>query len=239
VNIDDETERLGAALSQLAAALLQDGELTDDLERLARLAAQLIEHSSGVSIAMLVEGEPQTEAVTDQVALELDLVQYETGDGPCLLALGGSVVRVGYVPTDERFPHFAVGAADRRVLSVLSIPILDHGEVLGTMNLYARERDAFDDHDNDVGRIIAAEVAAAILTSSVRAAAAATRDELQQHHDESVVVSRAMGALMALQQCTAEQALLLITSAAETNGERLITTAERILASMGSPAGPT
>ena len=60
--------------------------------------------------------------MTDRVALQMDLVQYDNNEGPCITALTGETIRIGFAPTDQRFPHFAVGAADRRVLSVLSTP---------------------------------------------------------------------------------------------------------------------
>src|SRR5918994_529330 len=142
-------ERVEAHLSQLltslAVALLNDTSLKADLERLCRVTCRLVEHCSGASVSMLVEGEPTTVAVTDRVSLELDLAQYDGGDGPCIAALGGEMIRIGYLAKAERFPHFARGAADRRVQSVLSTPALDHGDVVGSLNVYSRNADAFDE----------------------------------------------------------------------------------------------
>jgi len=52
---------------------------------------------------------PSSVAITDHVALELDLAQYTNDDGPSITALAGSTIRVGCLPDDERFPHFAIG----------------------------------------------------------------------------------------------------------------------------------
>jgi len=102
------------------------------------------------------------------------MVQYDNGEGPCLAALGGDWVRVGYIPADERFPHFATGAADRRVLSVLSTPAIDHGLVVGSLNLYSRALEAFDERAQDTARVIAAEVAHALIKSAVLGTARST-----------------------------------------------------------------
>jgi len=198
------------------------------------VACRLIPECSGASISMLVEGEPSTVATTDRVALELDVAQYEGDDGPCVRALGGEMIRIGYIPVDERFPHFARGAADRRVLSVLSTPAIDHGDVVGSLNLYSRRQQGFDDGAEAVAQVIAAEVAHALVRSAVLSTARSTRERLQEQYDEHVLLSRAQGVLMALHDCSVAQADDLIRNAADRNGERLITTAERILSTVRS-----
>jgi GAF domain-containing protein len=221
--------QLSAVLGSLAAALLTADDLREDLNRITRLACELLPGCSGASVSLLVDGVPTTAAVTDHVALEVDMVQYDNGEGPCLASLGGDVVRVGFVPEDERFPHFAVGAADRRVMSVLSTPIVDDGAVRGSLNLYSREPEAFDAEAEDLALVMAAEAATAIVKSDVLTVASEVRDKLQEQHDESVLVARAQGVLMAVNECSAAHAAALIGNAADQNGERIIRTAERIL----------
>jgi len=231
VDVPDNA-RLANVLTELAIALLIDRSLTADLERLSRVACRLVPDCSGASVSMLVDGEPSTVAVTDRVALQLDLAQYENDEGPCVAALTGETIRIGYVPTDERFPHFAVGAADQRVLSVLSTPAIDHGTVVGSLNIYSRQENAFDQSDQDTAAVIAAEIANALMKSSVLATARNIRDQLQEQHDESTLVARAEGVLIAIQDCSAAQASDLIRNAANDNNEPLIDTAERILANI-------
>ena len=91
---------------------------------------------------MLIEGEPTTVAATDRLTLQRDLIQYDGGDGPCVKALGGEMIRIGFLEADQRFPHFAAGAADRRVNSVLSTPAIDHGQVVGSLDVYSHHVDA-------------------------------------------------------------------------------------------------
>jgi GAF domain-containing protein len=226
---EPDNVRLTKVLAELAIAVLTDKSLKADLERLVRVAVRLIPDCSGASVSMLVDGEPSTVAVTDRVALHLDLVQYDNNDGPCVAALGGETIRIGYAPTDERFPHFAVGAADRRVLSVLSTPAIDHGSVVGSLNLYSHRQEAFDRRGHDTAAIIAAEIANALMKSSVLGTAQGIRERLQQEHDESAMVSLAQGVLIAIHDCSSAQAAALIRNAATENSEALMSTAERIL----------
>jgi len=227
--------QLQAALAELALAVFTGHSLKQDLQRLIRVACRLLPGEVSGSIALLADGRPSTTAVSDHVALELDMVQYETGEGPCLTALGGATVRIGILADDEQFPHFAVGAADRRIRSVLSVPIRDNGDVLGTLNLYSRQPDGFDDHARHVAEIIAAEAATAIATSAVYDEARRVRDELQSTHDEQTQISQAEGALMAIQSCTAEQAANLLAGAAAATGDTLVEVAQRILTEVTRP----
>jgi hypothetical protein len=221
VEIPEEV-RLADALTKLALSLLNERSLKSDLERLARVGCELIPECSGASVSMVVEGETSTVAVTDRVSLQLDLIQYDNNEGPCVAALGGEAVRIGFIPADQRFPHFAIGAADRRVLSVLSTPAIDHGKV----------EDAFDDGARHTALIIAAEVANALVKSAVLSEASSLRDQLQEQHDSAALVSMAQGVLMATHDCSKAQAHDLITSAAEANNERIVTVAERILSTI-------
>jgi GAF domain-containing protein len=226
-----DNPRLADVLKDLAMAILTDTSLKADLERLARLACRLIDACSGASISMLIDGEPSTVATTDRVTLELDMVQYDNDEGPCVAALrGGDAIRIGFLPNDERFPHFAVGAADRRVLSVLSTPAIDHGTIVGSLNVYSRQAEAFERQAHDIALVIAAEVANAVVKSFALGTAHNARDMIQEQHDETVLFSQAQGVLMAVHDCSSAQARDLIERAAGSNGERLITTAERILA---------
>ena len=221
--------QLQAALAELALAVFTSRTLSENLERLVGVACRLIPACASGSIAILVDGRPTTTAVTDHLAFELDLVQYDSGEGPCLTALGGHTVRVAVLDQSERFPHFAIGAADRRVRSVLSTPIRYDDDILGTLNLYSRQPDEFDEQAQRVADVTAAEAGTAIVTSGIYEQARRRRDELQAVHDEEAQVSQAQGALMAMQRCSAEQAIGLLNHAADATGDDLVVVTRRIL----------
>ena len=63
------------------------------------------------SIGLSINGRPATAATTARVALELDLVQYDLSDGPCLTTFRTTEgLRLDIVEMEERSPHFAVAA---------------------------------------------------------------------------------------------------------------------------------
>jgi GAF domain-containing protein len=224
---DDE---LTSVLMRLALRLLTEDTLTVDLQRLVQLSERLIGTCSGASIVLLVDGRPTTSAVSDYLAFEMDMLQYRYDDGPCLSSLRGVAVRVDNVATDRRFPRFGMCAADRRVRSVLSVPIDGDRGTIGVLNLYSRFAEGFDSRCEETAAMIAAEAAAAVTKSEYLAFATSVRDEIQEAHDQQLVVSSAAGVIMALEECSAEQAVALIRNAAAANDETLDVAAERILA---------
>ena len=234
--VDDPIQqRLHGIISELAGVLLTATSLRDDLEQLIGFSCQALPRCSAASVALLVDGEPTTVAVSDHLALELDGVQYDKDEGPCLAALDGQRVRVDLVDADERFPHFAVGATDRRVHSVLSMPILHDHDVVGTLNFYSRDTDAFDETADHIARLASSQAANAIARSDVLTATRQRRDQLRAHYEEAAVAARAQGVLMATQSCSAEQARNLLHHAAATTGDSLLTIAQRILDSARNP----
>ena len=222
-------DRLGEIMTDLAGIVVTASSLRDDLEQVIAFSCNVLPGCDAASVALLIDGTPTTVAVSEHIALELDIVQYDNDEGPCLSALSGERIRVDIVAADERFPHFAIGAADQRVNSILSMPIIHDGDIVGTLNFYAHEPGAFDDTADHIARLASGQAAAAIVRSDVLIAAQRRRDQLQAHYDEAALVARAQGVLIATHHCSNEQARNLINHAATTEGDTLLTIAHRIL----------
>lgn len=232
--MDEPDAQLATKLTMLAIAVLNERSLAADLQRLCVLATRHLAKSSGASVALLVDGKPSTVAVTDHIALELDLVQYNKDEGPCMTALAGRSIRVAFLPEDDRFPHFAIGAADQRIMSVLSTPIVYNDQTVGTLNVYSRHTNAFDDRDHDTAQLVAAEAANAIAKSQLLTSATTVKEQLQADYDEEVLIASARSVIMALQDCSADQATRLLQNASSSNDEPLVVIASRILESTHS-----
>src|SRR3954462_11690270 len=77
-------EDLVGVLQELAEVLQTQRTLGGALGGIAEAATVSVPGCDAASIAISVEGRPATAAITARIALELDLVQYETEEGPCL-----------------------------------------------------------------------------------------------------------------------------------------------------------
>jgi GAF domain-containing protein len=176
-----------------------------------------------------LEGRPSTAAITARVALELDLVQYDADDGPCLTCFRTlRTVRLDLVEQGDVFPHVAVAAQRLGIQSVLSVPSIWRGQCVGTMNLYS-QTGPFDETAETIAAVLAAQVAMALSRSPELSAARLVVDAAQQEADDSSDINMAMGLLMVNEECTAEQARGLLRSAATGDESTIANIARRIV----------
>jgi hypothetical protein len=77
-------EDVVGALQRLAEVLQTQRTLEAALAGIAEAAVLTVPGCDAASVALSVEGRPATVAATARVALELDLVRYDSDDGPCL-----------------------------------------------------------------------------------------------------------------------------------------------------------
>jgi GAF domain-containing protein len=217
------------SLQTLAGVLQTQRTLGAALANIAEAATTSIPGCDAASIAISVAGRPATAATTARVALELDLVQYDLDDGPCLTSFRTmGTLRIDLIDQDDEFPHFAVAARERGIRAVLSVPATWGGEVVGTMNLYSRTR-PFDETAVSVASVLTAQVAIAISRSPEFVAARAVVEEAQRNADDHADINLATGLLMVNEACTAEQADGLLRQAALHDEKTILDIAHRII----------
>lgn len=222
-------EDVANALEQLAAVVQAQRTLGAALAGIAEAAVLSVPGCDAASVALSIEGRPATAAATARVALELDLVQYDSDDGPCLTSFRTiEALRIDVVEAQDAFPHFARAAGERGILGVLSVPATWGAEVVATLNLYSR-RGPFDESAVSIANVLAAQVAIAVSRSPEFAAARATVEQAQREVDDRADVDVATGLLMATQGCTTEQAEGLLRQAADHEAKTILQIAHRIL----------
>ncbi len=74
-------------LSRVTKLLSTQRTLPAKLEAVVAVVKRITPDCDAAGISLLIEGEPTTAAVSDRLAVEVDLVQYQTGEGPCLAAM--------------------------------------------------------------------------------------------------------------------------------------------------------
>lgn len=216
-------------LQQLAEVLQTQRTLGAALAAIAEAATVSVPGCDAASIAISIAGRPATAAVTARVALELDMVHYDTQDGPCLTAFQSmSTIRVDLVEQGDTFPHFALAARRKGIRGVLSVPATWGDEVVATLNLYSR-RGPFDESAESIASVLGAQVAIAVSRSPEFAAARGVVEQAQRTADDEADVNLAAGLLMVNESCTAEQAEGLLRQAANRDERTILEIAQRII----------
>lgn len=223
------SDEVTSALEQLAAVLQSQRTLGSALAGIAEAAVVSVPGCDAASVGLSIEGRSATAAATARVALELDLVQYDTDDGPCLTAFRNiETLRLDVVEAGDTFPHFARASSRRGVVGVLSVPAVWGTEVVTTLNLYSRQR-PFDQTAVSIGSVLAAQVAIAVSRSPEYAAARSAAEQAQRDVDDRTDVDVATGMLMATQGCSADQAEGLLRQTANQEAATILQIAHRII----------
>jgi GAF domain-containing protein len=216
-------------LEDLASVLQSQRTLGGALGGIAEAATVSVPGCDAASIAISIGGRPATAAITARVALELDLVQYDLDEGPCLTSYRSmSSLRIDLVEQHEAFPHFAIAARKRGIRAILSIPATWGGEIVGTLNLYSRTG-PFDESAEAIAAVLGAQVAIAISRSPEFAAARTVVEQAQRDADDDADINLATGLLMVNEACTPEQAEGLLHQAAIHDEQTILQIAHRII----------
>lgn len=171
--------------------------MTNKLEAIAEMLERTVPDCDSVSIALVVEEAAITGAASSQLAVEADLVQYFHDQGPCLTAIQTqSEVRIDVLRSDERFEHFAPGAIEHDVHSVLSLPLCWAGSVIGSINLYSSQEHAFADATADQVAPFADYAAQVIAHSPLYAASLDLIEGLVATRNDTDDIERALDLLL-------------------------------------------
>lgn len=194
----ETSEPVRSRIETVNRVLRTQRTLPAKLEALAEMLVRTIEACDSVSIALVIEGRITTAASSSQLAVEADLVQYDNHEGPCLASVAQMhTIRIDLLAQDERFVHFAPGAIEIGVESVLSIPLIHQEAVVGSINLYSCTAEAFDDTTGDAVQPTAEYAAELISTSPLYVYSLDLVDQLIITVEERQAIALAIGYLMA------------------------------------------
>jgi hypothetical protein len=210
---------LATEFAAVARALESAPSVEATLQRVVEIARLIVPGCHHAGITVLRRGKPETPAATDEVSGEVDKVQYETGEGPCLSAIVKQhTFRTGDLAEETRWPRFSRPAVERTgVRSVLAYRLFTSEDTFGALNLYSRERDAFDDDAVGVGTILAAHAALAFARAREREQISG----LEQAVASNRSIGMAIGILMAIRRLGQDEAFELLRTVSQRTNRKL------------------
>ncbi len=183
---------LAETFAEVARVLLAEDDADATMNRISRLAVETIEGCDHAGITLVEGRNVSTAGASDEVPTIVDAIQYETDEGPCLNAIRvHETFKSDDLAAEERWAKFSHRAAQETgVRSMLSFRLFVEEDTMGALNLYSKQRDAFDDEELAVGSVFATH--AAVALSSAR------HDEHMQEAVQSRdLIGQAKGILMA------------------------------------------
>ena len=222
---------LGASLSALSRLSTSRLDLPDLLVQVATYAVQAIPGADGAGLTMMERDRANTIVASAPFVREIDAIQYGIGEGPCISAAKERTsMRSGSLGGERRWPRFGPRAGRLGVHSVLSLPLLTPDGVVGAMNIYAHDKDAFDERAERIGELFAVPAAIAVQNAQVQAATKRLAASLQAALNAQATIDQAIGILMSRSGYTPDQAHDRLRQLSRTQNVKLVTVAASIVA---------
>lgn len=223
-------------LTALSGVVLGQRDLSSALDEICRVSVRAVPGAVGASITSWTDGRPVASAASDEWARDLDETQYEQHEGPCLdCARSGLVFRVRDLAEEGRWPFYTPLAVERGARSALSLPMASEGKLIGALDLYGREPDAFDAEAVVLGEVLAAHAG---MASQVAAAFFRHRDlgaQLREAMESRSEIEQAKGILMGSRRCSAEDAFQLLVELSQRSNRKLRDVAQALVAEAAGP----
>src|SRR3712207_3261725 len=209
-------DELAAQLSEFARSLEAEDDPDRMLKEVVAAAVALIPGAEEGSLSVVLgRSEVTSQHPSSDLPRQVDAVQSEVGEGPCLDAVfEEQTVRMPDLAHEERWPNFTKRAREIGVASMLSFQLYVEGDNLGALNLYSRRPNAFDDESEHVGLLFASHAAVAF-------ADAQKLDQLNSAVETRDLIGQAKGILMERYQISAEQAFRVLTRVSQQRNRKL------------------
>jgi transcriptional regulator with GAF, ATPase, and Fis domain len=211
-----DPNQLAEDFGELARSLEEHDDPDALLAEIVAAAVAMVPGADEGSISVVTaRSRVGSQAPTSDLPAQVDALQEETQQGPCLdAAFEQQTVRVADTASENRWPQFAKRASEAGAASMLSLQLYVEGDNLGALNLYSRTPNAFDDESEQVGLLFASH--AAVAYASVRkeaqlANAVASRD----------LIGQAKGILMERYNISPERAFLVLTRISQDSHRKL------------------
>jgi GAF domain-containing protein len=205
---------LAERISDAARLLEEDSDDDAVLERLTRLAVELV--PGATAAALTVEGQqqrqPMTFAASDPRIDELHELQFQLAEGPAVEALRyNEPRRIDDIDTDHRWPAFRRAAARARFGSCLMLPLRTDRQPSGAMSLYSEAKAAFRGSSHDVAMLFAAQGGAAVDNAAVYQTSQRMIDNLHTALRSRAGIEQAKGILHAKLGVSPDEAFTLLS----------------------------
>jgi len=230
----DEVD-LYLGLSGVAKIVAGARSVPDLLNDVAEFAVQAIPGVDGAGVT-LVDADscsPRAEAwaATPQFVRDIDALQNDVlNEGPCVTCMKARRPTVsGSIGSDDRWPHFGGHVARMGVHSVLALPLMIADRVIGAINAYAYQRDAFAEHAVQLGAQFAGPAAVSVYNAQLLASAQERTDRLQRALNSRAIIDQAIGIIRSRSGGSAEEAFERLARMSQSENIKLNVVAERLV----------
>ncbi|MEV7605094.1 GAF and ANTAR domain-containing protein [Paenarthrobacter sp. NPDC089322] len=207
------------------------------LSDLAEFSARSLSHAKApvfCGITVLRRKRSATAASSDERARVMDELQ-NTFEGPCLTAMDKlTSVLVPDLLREHRWPQYVEAASNQGLRSILSVPLLVEGDTRAALNLYSERAHAFNEADVERAEVFASHASKSLRLALKIAQLSDARNDLAAAMQSRTVIDLAVGAIMAQNHCSQEEAFTILRTASSNRNIKLRHLAQSIIAAVSS-----
>jgi transcriptional regulator with GAF, ATPase, and Fis domain len=239
MTVDDNpnADSPGAAFAGIARAMSGEPTVARTLQRIVDLAVDNIDGCDAAGILLVAKREIVAGAWSDARVREVEEMECEIGEGPCLDA-------ITQLPTFEspnlrdhlaRWPTFAARAIDAGIQSLLAFRLFAAEDTLGALDLYGNQPGAFDEAARAFGTVFAAHAALALAGAQLHEHDLANAEGLRTALETRDIIGQAKGILMATHHIDNDAAFELLRETSQRLNLKLRSVAENVTHSGALP----
>ncbi len=187
------------ALAWFARLLVSDYDVGDVLYRLCDVAVD-VTGTTGVGILLEdVDGKLRYAVASDPVTSDLEGIQLELGNGPCMLAheTGEAVLIPDLEAGQGPFPDMVPRILDRGMRAVFTLPLRRNGDSIGILDLYRDTAAPLTPAQADRASLLADMVTTAVLNRRRYDDSNEVTHRLQRALDARIEMEQAKGRVSA------------------------------------------
>lgn len=221
----------GTQLSQLFAELSRLVHARPGFDAVARVlvdaAPRLIAGCDHASLMVRSAGQYRTVAASDDIARQVDQLERETGEGPCVDVIDSDAYELDAdIATHSQWPGLARRVlAETPVRGMAGYRLLVDGTKAGALNVFSDTAGAMTQESADTGILLASFATVALGGSADHEQATTLRDGLESNRE----IGTAIGLLMAAHQITREEAFETLRRASSQLNRKLATIARELV----------
>ncbi len=221
----DPRLNITAALLEAAREISQPRDLQTTLNTIVTTAAHSLPGIDHVGITIAgSNGSMETKASSDTFVTELDELQYELGEGPCVHAITvEAVTTVDWAGQDRRWPRFMPLAVAKGLRSQMGMRLYTEKDTLGGLNMYSTSSDTIDPDAVHMAELFAAH--ASLMLGHAR-----REEQLSTAMATRKVIGQAIGILMERHAMDEDGAFAYLTRVSSQTNVKLRRVAQEIVA---------
>jgi GAF domain-containing protein len=211
--------------------------LIDYLDDVSIRAADRLGRVGGVAVTLGSTDGPTTVGASSALAVEVDLLQYSIGVGPCLHALRSGVgLYVTDLAADARWGEYGPRAAAMGAACCISVPVILNQGPVAVLKVYATEVDGLTADQQQLARQIAVEITGGVGLAAKLAQQAKELDDRSAAMNTRRTIDLALGILMERTGCGLEEAFALLRRYSQQYNVKLKDAARQVVAAQAGSA---